>query len=85
MNFDIFFQALQDDIVTLQTNMNNIVNTGSYFVQHGDPEMKQAIENQMSDLKTRWETITQKAIEQNDMLKTSLSKTQKVIIIINSP
>ena len=65
--------------MTLETNMNNIVNTGTYFVQNGNENVKLNIQSQLDQLKERWDLVTSQATAQNNTLKSALVKSQKVI------
>lgn len=78
-------QALQDDITTLRTNMENIASTGTQMVEEakvqeppGGVEFAGGLERRMAALTHRWETVTHMATLQNRSLKEALTRSQKV-------
>ncbi|XP_069180920.1 LOW QUALITY PROTEIN: dystrophin [Procambarus clarkii] len=70
--------ALQDDVATLQTNVNNITTTGKQLIDEGDSELKNIVESQLEELTSRWDLVTELARAQNKSLKEALARSQKV-------
>ncbi|XP_069940660.1 microtubule-actin cross-linking factor 1 isoform X2 [Cherax quadricarinatus] len=70
--------ALQDDVATLQTNVDNITAAGKQLTEEGDAELKNIVENQLEELTKRWDLVTELARAQNKSLKEALARSQKV-------
>ncbi|XP_076057389.1 dystrophin-like, partial [Oratosquilla oratoria] len=71
--------ALQDDISTLETNVNNIKTTSGHIIQEtNDEELRNEVSQQVKDLSDRWDVVLDLARRQNKSLKDALAKSQKV-------
>ncbi|CAL4069884.1 unnamed protein product, partial [Meganyctiphanes norvegica] len=74
--------ALQDDILTLQSNFTNVSTTAQKLIKEGDEDLKKEVEDQLKELESRWKTVTEQAKIQNKSLKDALSRSQKVTVDI---
>ncbi|XP_071545209.1 dystrophin-like isoform X16 [Panulirus ornatus] len=70
--------ALQDDVATLQNNVNSITTAGKQLIEEGDSELKSIIQGQLEELVNRWNNVTELARTQNKSLKEALARSQKV-------
>ncbi|XP_069695333.1 dystrophin, isoforms A/C/F/G/H isoform X7 [Periplaneta americana] len=71
--------ALQDDVETLQPNVNNIETTSQKLLSNADPNFAEKLRSQVEILIAKWKRIVESAKEQNVRLNDALEKSKKVI------
>ncbi|PSN39418.1 hypothetical protein C0J52_22771 [Blattella germanica] len=69
--------ALQDDIETLQPNVNNIESTSQKLLNNADPTFSEELRSQVGILMEKWKIVVKGAKEQNVRLKDALEKSKK--------
>ena len=78
--------ALQDDIRTLQPNMDQINETGNTLINRCDKtedEFSNDLQNKLSNLNSDWDATVASALEQNSKLRTALDKSKEVVTLIS--
>lgn len=73
-----FMQALQDDVETLQPNVNNIESTSQKLLNNADPNFAAELQSQVEILVGKWKKVIEGAKEQNVRLKDALEKSKAV-------
>jgi hypothetical protein len=71
-------QALQDDVETLQPNVNNIESTSQKLLSNADPKFAEELRLQVDVLIGKWRKVVLGAKEQNVHLKDALEKSKRV-------
>lgn len=71
-------QALQDDVETLQPNVNNIESTSQKLLSNADPNFAEELRLQVDILIGKWREVVLGAKKQNVRLKDALEKSKKV-------
>jgi hypothetical protein len=71
-------QALQDDVETLQPNVNNIESTSQKLLSNADPNFAEELQLQVDILIGKWKKVVEGAKEQNVRLKDALEKSKQV-------
>jgi hypothetical protein len=71
-------QALQDDVETLQPNVNNIESTLQKLLNNADPHFAEELQLQVEILIGKWKKVVEGAKEQNIHLKDALEKSKTV-------
>jgi hypothetical protein len=71
-------QALQDDVETLQPNVNNIESTSLKLLSNADPNFAEELRLQVDILIGKWRRVVVGAKEQNVRLKDALEKSKRV-------
>ncbi|XP_021932648.1 dystrophin-like [Zootermopsis nevadensis] len=71
--------ALQDDIETLQPNVNNIESTSQKLLNNADPNFAAELQLQVEILVGKWKKVVEGAKEQNICLKDALERSKMVI------
>ena len=81
--------ALQDDVRTLQPNLELINETGSNLIKHcddcddGPDSFHQELQDKLSVLNSDWDRTVSAATEQNEKLRLSLSKSTEVVGLVS--
>ena len=78
--------ALQDDIRTLQPNMDQINETGNTLINRCDSNedtFSNDLQNKLSNLNHDWDATVTSAGQQNSKLRTALDKSKEVITLIS--
>ena len=77
--------ALQDDVRTLQPNLELINETGSNLIKHCDisDSFHQQLQEKLSVLNSEWEKTVTAASEQNEKLKLSLTRSNEVVSLVS--
>jgi hypothetical protein len=71
-------QALQDDVETLQPNVDNIESTSQKLVNNADPKFAEELRLQVEVLIGKWRKVVEGAKVQNVRLKDALEKSKMV-------
>ncbi|XP_072178254.1 dystrophin-like [Diadema setosum] len=69
-------KCLEDDIKTLQSNMDNILETGEKLVRDGEPAFSTRTRNQLDALHERWKRVTGLAADQRKNLAEAYQRCQ---------
>ena len=77
--------ALQDDVRTLQPNLELINETGSNLINHCDSQdsFQQELQEKLSVLNSDWDRTVNAATEQNEKLRLSLSKSTELVGLVS--
>jgi hypothetical protein len=78
-------QALQDDVETLQPNVNNIESTSQKLLNNADPNFAAELQSQVEILIGKWKKVVEAAKDQNARLKDALEKSKTVRLVFLSP
>lgn len=78
-------QALQDDVETLQPNVNNIESTSQKLLNNADPNFAAELQSQVEILIGKWKKVVEAAKDQNARLKDALEKSKMVRLVFLSP
>ncbi|XP_033609096.1 dystrophin, isoforms A/C/F/G/H isoform X6 [Cryptotermes secundus] len=71
--------ALQDDVETLQPNVDNIESTSQKLLNNADPKFAEELRLQVETLVGKWKKVVEGAKDQNVRLKDALEKSRTVI------
>ncbi|GLH12298.1 Spectrin alpha chain, partial [Gryllus bimaculatus] len=71
--------ALQDDVETLQPNLNNIESTAQKLLDNADTNFAEELKTQLNAIREKWKLVVSGAKQQNITLKTTLGKCKKVL------
>jgi hypothetical protein len=71
-------QALQDDVETLQPNVNNIESASQKLLSNADPNFAEELRLQIDILIGKWKKVVLGVKKQNVHLKDGLEKSKKV-------
>ncbi|XP_063954064.1 dystrophin-like [Lytechinus pictus] len=69
-------KCLEDDIKTLQSNMDNILETGERLIRDGDPAFSSRTRGELDDLHQRWKRVTGLAAEHRTNLTEAYQRCQ---------
>ena len=69
-------QCLEDDIKTLQSNMDNILETGSRLIRDGEPAFALRTRGELDALHERWKRVTGLAGDQRVNLAEAYQRCQ---------
>ena len=77
--------ALQDDVRTLQPNLELINETGSNLIKHCDisESFHQTLQDKLLVLNSDWEKTVAAARDQNEKLKVSLTRSNEVVSLVS--
>ncbi|XP_072035549.1 dystrophin-like [Amphiura filiformis] len=71
-------KALKDDVATLQQNLKNIQETGQRLIKQGEPTFAARVTNELKELSTKWEQVTNLALEQRANLESGHEQVKKL-------
>lgn len=71
-------QALQDDVETLQPNVDNIEITSEKLLSNADPKFAEELRLKVETLIGKWKKVVEGAKKQNVRLKDALEKSKMV-------
>ncbi|XP_067142933.1 dystrophin isoform X3 [Centruroides vittatus] len=74
--------ALQEDIKTLQPNLDSINSSGKELLKNAETEFGTKLRKQLSELNCNWEKIVKLAHEKNQTLQDALNRSQNILIRI---
>ena len=69
-------QGVQEDIATLQVNVENINEISKLFLDEAEPEHRDKVAEEVADLNTKWQHVLNLSREQNARLREALEKSQ---------
>ena len=72
------FQGVQDDIKTLQNNMDSINHIYRGLSQHIETTFGKKLSDEVQDLNTNWNKVLTLAEQQHDRLKGSLDSSEEI-------
>ena len=78
--------ALQDDVRTLQPNLELINETGSNLMKHCEERegsLQEELQQKLAELNSDWERTVSAATEQNQKLRLSLTKSTEVVGLVS--
>uniref|UniRef100_T1IRG4 Protein detached n=1 Tax=Strigamia maritima TaxID=126957 RepID=T1IRG4_STRMM len=75
--------ALQEDIVTLEPNLDNINSTAQLLLEKADIDFAYGLRNQLNILTEKWLLVVKLAKEQNTSLQEALNKSNHLVSGIN--
>ncbi|XP_076373889.1 LOW QUALITY PROTEIN: dystrophin-like [Tachypleus tridentatus] len=71
--------ALQDDIKTIQPNVDNINSTGRELLQNAEVSFSNRLKDRLSQLNEKWNTVLRLAQSKNTSLEEALKKSQTAV------
>ena len=68
----VTFQGVQDDIKTLQKNVDNVNKLSETLTENAEPQFAKTMATQVATLNTKWDKVVSLSEEQNRRLKVTI-------------